>query len=112
VAQNDFGKMASIGGEARCPFSRQNEKRKPRLGGRRGLLNEAGIGGIIGFGNQTHEAGKGSNNNAAQAEYDRLGGVELIAEVPQILQPLIGLAGLKLGSTWNLGRGIEERRFS
>jgi hypothetical protein len=68
-------------------------KRKPRLGGRRGLLNEAGIGGIIGFGNQMRETGKGSNNNAAQAEYDRLGGVELIAEVPQILQPLIGLAG-------------------
>jgi hypothetical protein len=92
-------KMASIGGEARCPFSRQNEKRKPRLGGRRGLLNEAGIGGIIGFGNQTHEAGKGSNNNAAQAEYDRLGGVELIAEVPQILQPIICLAGPAKGST-------------
>jgi hypothetical protein len=56
-------------------FGRQRfapQRRKPRLGGRRGLLNEAWIGGIIGFGDQTPETGKGSNNNAAQAEYVRL----------------------------------------
>jgi hypothetical protein len=46
--------------------------RRPRLGGSGAFSKEAAIGGIIGFGNQTRETGKGSNNNAAQAEYDRL----------------------------------------
>jgi hypothetical protein len=42
------------------------------LGGSGAFSKEAAIGGIIGFGCQTRETGKGSNNNAAQAEYDRL----------------------------------------
>jgi len=40
--------------------------------GKRGLPKEAAIGGINGFNDETFETGKGSNNNAAQAEYDRL----------------------------------------
>jgi hypothetical protein len=46
-------------------------ERRPRLGGSGALSKEAAIGGIIGFGYQTRKTGKGSNNNAAQAEYDR-----------------------------------------
>jgi hypothetical protein len=49
-AQNGFSSGAS---------GSHPQKRRPRLGGRRGLLDEAGIGGIIGFGNQTQKAGKG-----------------------------------------------------
>jgi hypothetical protein len=48
------------------------KERRPRLGGSGAFSKEAAIGGIIGFGKQTRQTGKGSNNNAAQAEYDRL----------------------------------------
>jgi hypothetical protein len=58
----------------RAPGRRRRalKRRRPRLGGSGAFSKEAAIGGIIGFDSQTRETGKGSNNNAAQAEYDRL----------------------------------------
>jgi hypothetical protein len=66
AAQNGFeAEQAPLAGAAL-------KERRPRLGGSGALSKEAAIGGIIGFSYQTRETGKGSNNNAAQAEYDRL----------------------------------------
>jgi hypothetical protein len=63
--------MVSKQGRPRLPAPRF-ERAKAPPGGSGALSKEAAIGGIIGFGNQTSETGKGSNNNAAQAEYVRL----------------------------------------
>jgi len=59
--------MVSRQGRHRLPAQRALKKRRPRLGGSGAFSKEAAIGGIIGFGYQTRKTGKGSNNNAAQA---------------------------------------------
>ena len=65
-------KTVSRPGQRRLPARCAKKERRPRLGGSGAFSKEAAIGGIIGFGKQTRQTGKGSNNNAAQAEYDRL----------------------------------------
>jgi hypothetical protein len=64
------GKTVSRQGTG-CRRRALNERR-PRLGEAGPSQRKRRSGGIIGFGYQTRKTGKGSNNNAAQAEYDRL----------------------------------------
>jgi hypothetical protein len=62
--------MVSKQGRHRLP-ARTLKERRPRLGEAGPSQGKRRSGGIIGFGCQTRETEKGSNNNAAQAEYDR-----------------------------------------
>jgi hypothetical protein len=97
----------------RHPLPAPHDKRaKAPPGGKRGPLKGSGDRGIIGFDCQTRETGEGSNNNAAQAEYDRLAALSYSLKSLKSSSRRFVLQGrLKVQIFFPAaGRGLDDRK--
>jgi hypothetical protein len=111
IALTAYRALQAANRDSIAPYSRArhsaetpNKKRKPRLGESGVFLGKRGSWGEIrGFIHKTREPGIKFRQQRRSSGIYSLGGVALIAEVPQILQPIICLAGPAKGSTMYAG---------